>query len=141
MVKRNWKVMKSYTDLEQSKKLAKILPIESADMCLTISQFRRMVPLMTPYSKFKDNEFFNTGETPDFLIPCWSLAALLNYLREIDFFPEIDADESTITMNINYYDKEEEDLLIPIHNIKVKAENFIDACYKMIDKLYEEKIL
>ena len=25
--------MKSYTDLEQSKKLAEILPLESADMC------------------------------------------------------------------------------------------------------------
>lgn len=42
--------MKSYTNLKQSKKLAKILPIESADMC------------------FNDNE------------PCWSLAALLNIL-------------------------------------------------------------
>lgn len=42
--------MKSYTDLEQSKKLAEILPIESADMC------------------FNDNE------------PCWSLAALLEIM-------------------------------------------------------------
>ena len=44
--------MKSYTDLNQSKKLAEILPIESADMC------------------FNDNE------------PCWSLAALLDILPE-----------------------------------------------------------
>ncbi len=39
--------MKAFTDVEQSKKLAEILPIESADMY------------------FNDNE------------PCWSLAALL----------------------------------------------------------------
>ena len=28
--------MKAYTDIEQSKKLSKILPIESADMCYRI---------------------------------------------------------------------------------------------------------
>lgn len=43
-------IMKAFTDIEQSRKLAKILPIESADMC------------------FNDNE------------PCWSLTALLNVL-------------------------------------------------------------
>jgi len=46
--------MKAFTNIEQSKKLAEILPIESADMC------------------FNDNE------------PCWSLAALLEALPTID---------------------------------------------------------
>ena len=73
--------------------------------------------------------------------PCWSLAALLNYLREIDFFPNIEADEHSVTMNINYYNEEEARPLAPIHNIKVKAESFIDACYEMIIKLHELNLL
>lgn len=44
-------------------------------------------------------------------------------------------------MNINYYNEEEASLLAPIHNIKVKAESFIDACYEMILKLHEQKVL
>ena len=44
--------MKAYTDIEQSKMLAEILPAESADMC------------------FNDNE------------PCWSLAALIELMGE-----------------------------------------------------------
>ena len=128
--------MKSFTDIEQSKKLVEILPTESADMCLNISVYKNMPPLMTPYSKF--DEFFNMGPTPDFLIPCWSLAALLNYFREIDFFPTIDADEHSVTMSIIYYNEEEGKLLNPVHNIKVKAESFIDACVEMILKLNEQ---
>ena len=31
--------MKAYTDIEQSKKLSKILPIESADMCYRIVSY------------------------------------------------------------------------------------------------------
>lgn len=70
--------MKAYTDIEQSKKLAEILSIDSADMCLNISQRTNMSPIMIPYWKFK--EFFNVSETPDFLIPCWSFAALMKVL-------------------------------------------------------------
>ena len=73
---------KAFTSLEQSRKLAEFLPIESADMCFNISQRTNMPPLMTPYCKFK--EFFNMGKTPDFLIPCWSLAALLSVIKPIN---------------------------------------------------------
>ena len=41
--------MKSYTDLEQSERLAKILPLESADMALC----SKVQPLMTDYKKKK----------------------------------------------------------------------------------------
>lgn len=66
--------MKSYTDIEQSKKLAEILPLESADMSYV-------------YDKQLDKLY---GDTPyvigykvlneDVDIPCWSLAALLQVL-------------------------------------------------------------
>lgn len=60
--------MKSYTDLEQSNKLAKILPLESADMY---------------YGYGKDKpEFFPISDVDVKCLsqPCWSLAALLGVL-------------------------------------------------------------
>lgn len=117
------------TSLEQSKKLIKLgIDLKTADMywhkkfdgTLSLRADNLMVKLDTP---------------------CWSLAALLNYLREIDFFPDIDADEHSVTMSINYYDEDEGKLLNPVHNIKVKAESFVDACYEMILKLHELKML
>ena len=132
--------MKSYTDLEQSKKLTEILPIESADMCFNISQRSNMPPLMTPYSKF--NEFFNIGETPDFLIPCWSLAALLDVLES-----EIDGEEGeTYQLNIekdgtwwNVWYKERYDEANPIET--ESTEDLVDACVEIISKLHELKLL
>lgn len=72
--------IKSYTDLEQSKKLAKILPLESADMYwsrCTITDFGDGV-LKVSYTIEPCNisQFRNTKED----IPCWSLAALLDVL-------------------------------------------------------------
>ncbi len=125
------------TDLEQSKSLAEFLPIESADMqYLTYSM----------YEEYCDEIVYtaNLGKPGMYdkcCIPCWSLAALFNYLREIDCFPEINADEFEVTMSITYYNEDEARPLAPIHNIKVKAESFIDACVAMIEKLNEQKLL
>lgn len=105
--------MKAYTDINQSKKLAEILPIESADMCYPLSYEEGDKPLL---------EQGGFGFTP-----CWSLTALFNYLREIDFFSEIDADKLTVIMNID--------------SIMVNEDNFIDACVEMILKLHEQKLL
>lgn len=75
------------------------------------------------------------------LIPCLSLAALLNYLREVDYFPEINVDEFEVTMLINYYNEDEARHLAPVHNIKVKAESFIDACVEIILNLHKLNLL
>lgn len=129
--------MKSYTNIEQSKILAEILPIESADIhYLTYSM----------YEEYCDEIVYtaNLGKPGMYdkcCIPCWSLAALFNYLREVDYFPEINADEFEVTMSINYYNEDEARSLAPTHNIKVKAESFIDACYVMIFTLNEQKLL
>ena len=64
--------MKSYTDLEQSHKLAKILPLESADMCWYIDD--NNIPTHTP-----DNGFYRQDKNH---LPCWSLAALLDILHD-----------------------------------------------------------
>lgn len=61
--------MKSYTDLPQSKKLAEILPLESADM--------RYAPIgdIHPWVWEGNPKLLETDSTP-----CWSLAALLGVL-------------------------------------------------------------
>lgn len=72
--------MKSYTNIEQSQKLAEILPLESADQTwerIAIAGANLDVP--------EEMEYWHNGNTPCILnskigIPCWSLAALLNIL-------------------------------------------------------------
>ena len=123
------KSYKSYTDLEQSRKLVEILPKESADM--------RYSPLGNNMHPWVWTDTFIEKDA----IPCWSLAALLNYLREVEFFPDIDADELEVIMSITYFNNHEARHLTPVHNITVKAESFIDACYSMIVKLNEMNLL
>ena len=115
--------MKSYADIKQCRKLAEFLPIKSADMCFNISQRHNMPPLMTPYSKF--NEFFDISPTPDFLIPCWSLAALLNVLPS-----------STLDSSDDHHYR-----LHCMERFTEWYDNPIDACYEMIMKLKEKNLL
>lgn len=124
-----------YTNLEQSKRLAEILPPESADMhyatTLYMDEESDWEVQLSPIPKLCSMYIVN--------LPCWSLTALLNYLRETDLFPEIDADEHSVKMTISYYDTEETKLLKPVHSITVEKESFIDACYEIIVKLNESK--
>lgn len=62
--------MKSYTDIEQSKKLAEILPLDSADMYWFRDNVE--VPRMYPKDMMKDSVCVTC--------PCWSLTALLNIM-------------------------------------------------------------
>ena len=120
--------MKSYTNLEQSKKLAEILPIESADMFLAMNG---TLPVM---SKYIDDGLVTADETA---IPCWSLTALL------DVLPKFIGDYGKCL----YYDiagyycgyMDDGDFMLTIE--ETKADNPVDACYEMILKLYELKML
>ena len=129
--------IKSFTSLEQSNVLSEILPLESADMhyarIMDDLEAFEWTPLLSPIPKVCATYVEN--------VPCWSLAALLSYLREIDFFPQIEVDEHNVTMDISYYNEEEARPLAPVHNIKVKANTLVDACYEMLLKLHEEEML
>ena len=141
------------TDIPQSKKLIELgIDIKTADMyykyVLPKSDKIHHVPEIG--NPIESLEWYNKGYTTfgkepiklnEYCIPCWSLSALLNYLREVDYFPEINADEFEVTMQINYYNENEARPLAPVHNIKIKAESFIDACYEMIITLNELKLL
>ena len=130
MVKRKWKDMKSYTSLEQSKKLAEILPIESADM-----YYHNRVDIPDNYPlpiEWKRGLSLLAQE-----IPCWTLSGLLDILPEINGanlkFERVKAEDG---YNGYYYHIEYEDkILIPY------CKNPIDACVEMILKLNELKLL
>lgn len=57
--------MKAYTDISQSKKLAKILSIESADMAWASNGFGKPFARTIPCKGYEEE-----------ICPCWSLAAL-----------------------------------------------------------------
>ena len=89
--------MKSFTDIEQSKKLAEILPIESADMWWaeryeghTTMDFQYVIE-ETPYYylSLKKPSIDNYSQDVINDIPCWSLAALLNILD----YPQLSKDK------------------------------------------------
>lgn len=65
---------KAYTDLNQSEKLAEILPLESADMCYPydrhLNKMYGDIPYVMGYKRFNEDTDF----------PCWSLSALMNLL-------------------------------------------------------------
>lgn len=124
--------MKSYTDLNQSKKLAKILPLESADMSWILVNYgdeagSRHEPSLATY---KTGSFFRDRIFPkDHTIPCWSLAALLKIIKYYD----IEADDSIIIKRNLCYD--------PYQITTQKHNDIINACYEMILKLHEQNLL
>lgn len=122
--------MKAFTDIEQSKKLAEILPLESADMCWVTGEIE---PLWGVIKSEPDDDFD--------VIPSWSLAALLNFLAQQDYFPEITYTGTCYLMDINFYDDEGGKTIHPIHFIRTEGNTLVDACVEMILKLHEEKLI
>ena len=116
--------IKSYTDLEQSKVLAKILPLESADMnwheLPPIGFFARTFPYK-----------LNNGATEG-LFPCWSLAALLDVLSFPELCHNIEDGEDGWIVSCEKNDK---------GYLSYYKDNPVDACYEMILKLHELKML
>ena len=115
--------VKSYTDLEQSKKLAEILPIESANMHYSKDYDGSWFVDLAEYTSVKIPKYVDNIE--EHLLPCWSLAALLGVL------PEIQGGKPIIALDDNY-------ITYPhMSDLHTKADNIIDACYNMIIRLNE----
>lgn len=123
--------MKVYTDIEQSKKLAEIFPIESADMCWTNHCYGRMRSSMTISAKSiyeykKLLERFADSTSIDVFYPAWSLAALLNVLPKIVNNETLFIETSAALWHIGY------------RNIyTARAANLVDAAFEMICWLKE----
>lgn len=123
--------MKSYTDLEQSKKLAEILPLKSADMYY--DGFGRL-PQGYAYMLIWPNSFERD-------YPCWSLAALLSVLPK-KYYPIKDHETDLILGKpkdkwcVLYWDTTGMQ-----NGEQTLGDNPVDACYEMIIKLHELNLL
>ena len=119
---------KAFTSLEQSRKLAEILPLETADM--------RYAPFGDTHPWFCDCHLLEKGA-----IPCWSLAALITILPVScddgqHCFALINCNPNDATEWLCCYEDCKGDLLNECY-----ADNSIDACVDLILKLHELKLL
>lgn len=126
--------MKAFTDLNQSKVLVEILPLESADA----HYVRESTDLMgNPVDgKWSETKLGNPEKanyiiqnfTSYEILPCWSLAALLNILPKRISITTPNPRNELGYCCWNHYDE-------------IYADNPIDACYKMIIKLKDMNLL
>ena len=114
--------MKSYTDLEQSKKLAEFLPLESADMYYDVDSYGvRTTPEVLIASVVRKKD-----------IPCWSLAALLSVIKPV----KENTYKLTGTLDGGAIISFEE-----VTNVMCQEEEIIDAVYEMVLWLHEKGVL
>ena len=127
--------MKSYTNIEESKRLAEILQPESADMCWGISNETlkwKTFPYLMPWRDYTAKEHY---------LPCWSLAALLDQLEDVicdengyEYKLEI------IKEGVQYYLVYEGMLDAACYETSL-FDDLIDTCVEMIYKLKERNLL
>jgi hypothetical protein len=124
--------MKAYTDIDQSKRLAEILPLESADMEYMFLKRDGSIVSRVPFIK-------DGYEEPDCsynMVSCWSLTALLKYLSEIKpkvYTPVLFPSEGKWILQFAEYGH---------GNVyEVSYDNPIDACVALIKNLHELKLL
>lgn len=140
--------MKSFTDISQSIKLQSILPIESADnhYVRQLTDFDGKAverewsepKYGNPNSKYANYiiQNFTTYE----VIPCWTLAALLDFLKPDIYLEHEDGvgwkvSEYVVIENPN-------SILSDIKCVQGFSEdNTIDACVEMVLKLHEQNLL
>lgn len=126
---------KSFTDLEQSKKLAEILPHESADMEFMFLKEDNSMVGRVPFVK-------DGYEEPDCgynIVPCWSLAALISILPQS---VEFKGDKYYLRFMKEYVEYANDEISITgIFLHTTGNDNLVDACYEMIIKLHELKML
>lgn len=127
--------MKAYTNLEESKKLAEILPTESADMHYATWTILDGAFIVSPNQgstiKSLQEDYGNQ------IIPCWSLAVLLDILpHTLDGYNLVSGKLSDNSGWYVMYDDVD-------HFVKYRVvrSNLIDACYGMILKLHGLKKL
>ncbi len=129
--------MKAYTDIEQSKKLAKILSIESADMFYYKDAVAKEDnPRVMDYSQVPKNKSM-------YHFPCWSLAALLNIIpQEIfdgDYIINI-TEGGTAKWAIGYDERSYAAGYFP-GLYYTYNDSLVDACVEIIIKLHEQNLL
>lgn len=130
---------KAFTSIEQSKQLAEILPIESADMVYIATDDDEIGD--TLYTAEFKSEIILSKDDDDY-IQCWSLSALLEQLD--DEITDEDGNDYNLTIlkeglqyQLYYHDEwyQAEDIETDWHD------DMIDACVEMIIKLKEKGLI
>ena len=116
--------IKSFTSLEQSRKLTYILPLESADMCWKNGVFDKYIQCFTPFVIDENG----TNVDFDYDVPCWSLTALLNVLPN-GIVMNKDSQNGKYHFSSEYI------------GTYITADNPVDACVAMVEKLHELNLL
>ena len=122
---------KSYTDLEQSKKLAEILPLETADMSYTLDfNSEKYYISTTSYKSWVVPKYAESYKGLNQVLPCWSLAALLNIL----LCPSLH--ETFGGWRCDSYNKEGTSYILG-----KPSNNPVDTCVDMIFTLKEKNLI
>lgn len=115
--------IKAYTTIEQSRKLAEILPIESADMLFQVRADKYADSIRVPLTREHWEQMM-----PD-INPCWSLAALLKIIGHY---------------TLQTVSKDKKVFIVSEKNYPICSDSYsepVDACYEMILKLHELNLL
>lgn len=120
--------IKTFTSLDQSKKLAEFLPVWSADLCYLSKNGKGV-------EYFEDPDTIDgTLELDDTDVLCWSLAALLSVVpKELCITTELVWDTSDENKRWHVYSKHKE--------YSHYASNPIDAAVELIFELKEKNKL
>ena len=113
---------KNTTDISQSKKLVEILPLESADMIYTMTNGYH-----TPFIRIETIQEMDKDD-----VCAWSLAALLEFLPEYNL------------QRTDWGNKTEYKIVVTVNEDNYASKNYdnpLDACYELILKLNELKML
>lgn len=123
--------MKCYTDIEQSKKLADILPIDTADMWYSYYGNSKYNPTIA----YEGQQWFlcQIRNSLHDDIPCWSLSALLSILPVT----------ATLLKDGNISDTGDVKYSCECSMVSIYKwfDNPVDACVAMIEKLNELNLL
>lgn len=119
--------MRAFTNLNQSKVLAEILPVESADMCYSPHGDKYRLLPCSDFEVWKDKA-----------MPAWSLAALLDVIKDKCGYFELVYLKRTSDGRANPLEDVYR-LSTDVYDV-YKAEP-VDACYEMILILHEQKLL
>ena len=126
--------IKSFTDLSQSKKLAEILPLESADCFWDYDDLQKYHRISWFEEGYDKDSQLRTNENN---VCAWSLAALLGVLPD-HFYDKnrikiFGMDKGDFLYNVFYESR--------ISYIQERADNPVDACVAMIERLHKLEML
>lgn len=137
--------MKAYTNLEQSKKLAKILSLESADMYYMETSYNNYA--IGVLKRMERDMLLNHAKYYK-MFPCWSLAALLGILpQSITKYIEGESCQKTFHLNLfrSYYHCVSYSFTPSVNDDNtlycIGRDNWVDACVDMIIRLHELNLL